>query len=193
MAENDEETWNHPQWGMFVWDEYAWLSDVVAPGFDIFTYDTRNGNALLQGSVYEVGFESDEGEPPSPEVVAVVEKVVARSSAIADAVVTALWNDFAGDPPKSGMWWHGDLESVSEGIEPPPTAPGDLPALLRLNRIIARDRDYGTGTPVVELSFHAAFEEEHGVGILTDGEIILGTGYCYDVSPYGTTYGDGDG
>ena len=28
------------------------------------------------------------------------------------------------------------------------------------------------------------FEEEHGVGVLTDGRTILGTGYSSDVSPY---------
>ena len=114
-----------------------------------------------------------------------MEKVVARSVEMAQLVITALWNDFAGTPPDSGMWWHGDLESVSEEIEPPPMQASDLAALLRLNRIVAHDRDYGTGSPVIELSFHAAFEEEHGVGVLTDGETIIGTGYSYDATPFG--------
>ena len=42
--------------------------------------------------------------------------------------------------------------------------------------------------PLVELSFHAAFEEEHGVSVLTDGDSILGTGYYLDVVPYDYTY-----
>jgi hypothetical protein len=43
---------------------------------------------------------------------------------------------------------------------------------------------HGYEKPVVELSFHAAFEEEHGVGVLTDGNTILGTGYSVDVRPF---------
>jgi hypothetical protein len=34
------------------------------------------------------------------------------------------------------------------------------------------------------LAFEAPFEEEHGVGVLTDGVAILGTGYRYDVTPF---------
>jgi hypothetical protein len=40
------------------------------------------------------------------------------------------------------------------------------------------------------LSFHAAFEENHGVGVLTDGETIVGTGYGADVTPFGEEGGD---
>jgi malic enzyme len=36
---------------------------------------------------------------------------------------------------------------------------------------------------IVALSLHADFEEEHGVGVLTDGEAILGLGYSADVLP----------
>ena len=50
----------------------------------------------------------------------------------------------------------------------------------------------GYDKPIVELSFGAAFEEEHGVGILTDGAKIIGIGYSYDVTPFESD-GDGDG
>ena len=34
--------------------------------------------------------------------------------------------------------------------------------------------------------FRAAFEDEHGVGVLTDGKKVLGLGYSADVTPFGT-------
>jgi hypothetical protein len=33
------------------------------------------------------------------------------------------------------------------------------------------------------LNFEAAFEEEHGVGVLTDGQTILAIGYSHDATP----------
>jgi hypothetical protein len=55
---------------------------------------------------------------------------------------------------------------------------------MRLSSICVRPRVEGYDKPIVELRFAAAFEEEHGVGVLTDGGKILGTGYSVDVTPY---------
>ena len=54
--------------------------------------------------------------------------------------------------------------------------------VMRLSQIAIRKQIHGYERPVVEMSFAAAFEEEHGVGILTDGKTILGTGYQSSVS-----------
>jgi hypothetical protein len=34
------------------------------------------------------------------------------------------------------------------------------------------------------LSFRAAFEQEHGVGVLTDGQTVLGFGYSGEATPF---------
>ena len=64
------------------------------------------------------------------------------------------------------------------------TGPDALRHWMRLSRVWVRKKVERWNGPLVELSFHAAFEPEHGVGILTDGEAILGTGYDYDVTPF---------
>ena len=38
--------------------------------------------------------------------------------------------------------------------------------------------------PIAELTFAAAFDPEHGVGVLTDGKKILGTGYSGDAEQF---------
>ena len=62
---------------------------------------------------------------------------------------------------------------------------------MYLSRITVRQDVPGCEGPVVELSFHAAFEVEHGVGVLTDGETILGLGYSADVTPFEAAGADG--
>jgi hypothetical protein len=34
------------------------------------------------------------------------------------------------------------------------------------------------------LNFHATFDDEHGLGVLTDGKKVLGIGNAIDVLPY---------
>src|SRR3954464_3212353 len=98
-------------------------------------------------------------------------------------------------------WWHGDLGNVidwgmgaQERLKSAlPWVTADLPLLagpdalrhwMRLSRIWVRKKVERWNGPLVELSFTAAFEPEHGVGILTDGDAIVGTGYDYDVTPF---------
>jgi hypothetical protein len=78
---------------------------------------------------------------------------------------------------KSALSWvTGDL--------PPLTGPESLQRWMRLSRVWVRKEMEGRAGLLVELSFHAAFEPEHGVGVLTDGDSIVGTGYDYDVTPF---------
>ena len=182
-------TWRHPRLGQFKYDGMAWVGKVKAPAFDAFAYDTGYGNAGPPDCTYAVGFAADDAkETPSPAAVALAEKVLANAAALVAAVTKALWDDFNGRGPDSGMWWHGDLETVAEGMEdsdlPPPKKANDLLRLMRLFQISVRKGADGHDKPVVELCFWAAFEEEHNVGVLTDGKSVLGAGYHIDVSAY---------
>lgn len=186
----EPKTWTHPQWGRFDWDGYSWRGQVAAPGFDVFVYETGYGKPNPPNGMYELRFQTGENAAePTGEAVALAERIVAQSDATATLIAETLWNDFAGNPPDSGMWWHGDLESVSEDIEPPPTSANGIAALMRLQGISIHQHG---DKPVAELNFWAEFEPEHGVGVLTDGETVLGTGYSYDVSPYGSLDNEGD-
>jgi hypothetical protein len=61
----------------------------------------------------------------------------------------------------------------------------DLRAGLRVMEVCVRPKVEGCDGPVAELTFAAVFEEEHGLGVLTDGEGVLGIGYVADVQPFG--------
>lgn len=53
----------------------------------------------------------------------------------------------------------------------------------RLGHLLRKSVD-GYDEPIVELSFSAPFEDEHGVGVMTDGQSVLGIGYSCDVTPF---------
>lgn len=46
---------------------------------------------------------------------------------------------------------------------------------------IKLDRVYPAHPPIAELDFFAPFEEEHGLGVITDGLTVFGIGYSADV------------
>ncbi|MBC7806877.1 MAG: hypothetical protein H7145_12080 [Akkermansiaceae bacterium] len=178
-------TWDHLQWGSFAFNGYAYANKVAAPAFDAFVYQSKYSAPAPPTGSYELAFDAeDESDVPSETAVALAAAVLANHAMLVPLVTTALWDDFNGDGPDSGMWWNGDLESVSEDIEPAPEGPDDLLKLMRLQRIVVRKKVYGYEKPVATLDFNAEFEDEHGVGILTDGQTILGAGYSADVSPY---------
>lgn len=179
-------TWNHPEWGQFTFNGYAWEKSVPAPAFDAFVRESRYGKPTPRTGNYDLSFDADdESDVPSDAAVAVAAAVLANQNTLVSQVTAALWEDFNGRGPDSGMWWHDDMDSVSEDIEPVPDGPEDLLRLMQLNRItIQKSTDGYDDKPVAKLDFNAEFEEEHGVGILTDGTTILGAGYAADASPY---------
>jgi hypothetical protein len=89
------------------------------------------------------------------------------------------------------MWWHGDLDALAEVLDDGrrPARAEDLLGLMQLSGVVVRRDVDGHDGPLAELRFHAAFEEEHGVGVLTDGTTIVGTGYSCDVLPFGWAEG----
>src|SRR5688500_847987 len=121
-------TWNHPKLGEFEYDGIAWVKKVEAPGFDPFTYDRESSDV-------ELAFEADdEDDSPTAEAVALALKVLANHAKLVPKITKALWDDFNGRGPDSGMWWHGDLDQVADAIEieelPRPTKADDLLALM---------------------------------------------------------------
>jgi hypothetical protein len=178
--------WLHPNLGTFEFNDLSWAKTIEVPAFKEFSYDTGYSNAPRSNGMHELAFESDdERDHPSEAAISLASAVLENQKELVATVAGALWDDFNGLGPTSGMWWHGDLEAVFEYLDedPPDTAEGILP-LLQVCRIWVRKNEHRHDGPIVELSFHAAFEEEHGVGILTDGKVVLGIGYMIDVTPF---------
>lgn len=181
------ETWTHPDLGEFQY-EIEWTKPVPMPAFAAFTYDRFERHDPSDNTVPLVFDADDEDDTPTVAAAQLAGRVVAKQNELAKKVLDALWDDFNGRGPRSGMWWHNHLDEVVGVVEdvglPAPAKAADLAAVLLLQEIRIRRDVLDDEQPIAELSFAAAFEEEHGVGILTDGESILGTGYCADVTPF---------
>jgi hypothetical protein len=177
------EVWEHPELGRFEYDGVEWSRAVELPGFGAFDYQRDEDDAKRLTFAAD-----DEGERPTAEMAALAAKVLANQRALAERVVAALWEDVNGRGPRSGMWWHGASDDVADAMEedglPRPAAAGDLITGLRVMEVCVRPHVEGYDRPVAELTFAAAFEQEHGLGVLTDGERILGIGYMGDAEPF---------
>jgi hypothetical protein len=183
-------TWDHPNLGRFEYGDNGWTRMVDVPAFKAFSYDTGYSNAPRSKGKHKLVFGAiDESHLPSAADVTVAERVLANHAALVGVITRALWDDFNDRGPDSGMWWHDDLEAVAKSFKshklPPPTKPEDLLPLMQPSGILVREMPPGYDRRMVELTFHAAFEEEHGVSVLTDGEAVLGIGYNLDVTPFG--------
>ncbi len=183
-------TWDHPQLGRFKFVDGVWWTTIVdVPAFKAFAYDTGFSNAPRSTGKHKLAFQADdEADAPSPAAIALASKVLANHAKLVAVVTHALWDDFNGRGPESGMWWRGDLAQVAEmmGADEPPTKADDLLALMQVSQITVRKDVDGMDEPVVELSFHAEFDQEHGVGVLTDGDTVLGMGYSGEATPFET-------
>jgi hypothetical protein len=184
------DAWNHPKLGRFTYDGLGWVTTIRVPAFNVFRHDTGYGNARKPNGKYELSFAAwDEDDLPSAEQVDVALRVLADPKGLASKVVDALWEDFNGRGPRSGMWWHGGLDQIAEtledaGLAPPQKATDILPHLRLYSIRVRPDTGWRDGKPSAELDFHAPFEDEHGVALLTDGDSILGTGFVADVQPF---------
>ena len=158
-------TWRHPQFGRFTFDGTEWARTISVPAFRAFKHPRRSTKCTLGFATHA------EDEAPSPWMVAVASTVLANQETLVRKVVAALWDDFTGRGPDSGMFWHGDLDAVNATIrEDHPGAalrsPDDLLRVIGLPSITARERAFWYDKAIVELSFAALFDEEHGLGCL---------------------------
>lgn len=170
--------WSHPDIGEFVYDGFSWTKKVRITAFKKFTYN----NCIKKSDArVNLEFTSDkEDDHPTEDCVSLVKLVLENQEDLAPKIVKALWDDFNGNKYKSGMWWHSNLEEVTEYLDDPIESPETIYPNLLLDSINCYHY-FESEKPIVELRFEASFEMEHGVGILTDGISILGVGYTHDV------------
>ena len=184
-------TWSHPDLGNFEFDSYCWRGCVTLPAFKTFQYRYRGPQE--GSSEIELQFEADdEEELPSEEEIEIAKRIIQNEASLASKLLIALYDDLHGKGPSSGMWWHGDVESIYEDLEEETGElknlkldhPEALANLLGSPGIMIQKSGYGYDYPLATLTFNALFEIEHGIGILTDGKSIIGTGYMMDASPF---------
>ena len=180
------ETWKHSTLGKFTADEIAWKGHCTLPSFKAFRYGgSRRSKLRLE---FEI---EDEDEPvvPSKRAVAVAERIVKNEQSLSEKIANAVWKDVNGNGKDTGMWWHGDMESVLDNI----SSAGGKSKLIDANDIYKvigspsvwiRESIYLYEKPCGIICFNCAFDVEHGLGVLTNGTSVLGLGYQMSVSPY---------
>jgi hypothetical protein len=179
-------SWEHPTLGQFK-RTIDWEGFVNVSSLEAFKWDRGDDDHIPDR--FPLSFVT--GDPPddTPSVAAVelVLRFIAHQKEFVQAATQALWDDFTGVGPDTGMYWHGHLEEVTDedGELPPPDGPESLLSWMYVDRIFVRNACTNDSGPLmIEVTFAARFEGEHGVGILTDGVRILGTGYALDVEPF---------
>jgi hypothetical protein len=185
------ETWSDPELGTFRFERSWWTKTVTLPAFKAFRYRFRKRSAGSSQIPLRFDVEGVESVPTKA-AVTVAKRLLRNEVTIVSKLLKALYNDLHGKGPNSGMWWHGDIDSIYEDLSEETGSlrklriekPDSLTKLLGSPSIMIREFGYGYKQPRATICFEALFEVEHGVGILTDGTRILGTGYEMDVAPF---------
>ena len=121
-------TWIHPTLGKFKFDDVEWAGFCTLPAFKTFRYGSTNRSKLC------LTFEAeDESEFPSNRAARIAERVVENSDKLAEKIRTAIWRDLNGKGKDTGMWWHGDVESVLQNIN------NELPARKQYQHLTQDD------------------------------------------------------
>lgn len=178
-------SWTHSELGQFSFEEYlGWVHEFELPAFARFTLP---GKKECDRSSVELAIEADEpDEFPGDEMIDVARKVVANHQRLTNEGVRVFYDDICGIGPDSGMWWHNDFDHVNEILDHHGTRltePDDVFALLGGSSIFVQQLGYGYDASCAIIGFESPIDVEHGIGWLTDGARILGTGYRSDVSP----------
>ena len=182
--------WSDPELGTFHFEDngyLGWTIKLPLPAFDAFNEGKKKSKKGKQQQYPLTIVVDSEDELPDPAALALAKKFIANQAQLAGKAAEALWADFTGTGPESGMYWHGELDAVAEGMESgePPRGVDDLHQTMKL--VGVRIREAGApGTRAAELIFDAGFEEDHGVGILTDGSSVTGIGYGGEAEPFGS-------
>jgi hypothetical protein len=179
-------TWSHPELGKFVLTDTGWSGICSMPSFKAFRF-SRPGKSRLK---IEFETEIDSENLPKSREIAIAKRVIKNEASLAKRLIRALFDDLNGKGLDSGMWWHGDTQSILEFMDENMrskidlTAEDDVPKLIGSPSVWIRPKVDYYKKPCAVILFEAAFDPEHGLGVLTDGSKVIGTGYQMSVSPF---------
>lgn len=180
------EHWHDTELGKFVLTDAGWVGTCLLPTFKIFRYE-KPGKSKLK---LEFETEIDADEIPSNRAITIAKRIIANEATLSEKLIRAIFDDLNGKGLDSGMWWHGDTQSVLDFMDEPLRSKIDLTAIEAIPRIIGSPSiwirpevdDYEK--PCAVILFESAFDPEHGLGVLTDGTKVLGIGYQMSVAPF---------
>jgi len=121
-------------------------------------------------------------------------RIVKNEVELVKKIKRAMSMELCGTGPDSGMYWREEPEPLEEcfetlrraKIETSKIRPDHVDYLIGEPSITIWIRDASPRRAEAILDFSAAFEDEHGLGLLTNGSRILGIGFSDDVSPFET-------
>jgi hypothetical protein len=172
--------WRHNELGEFEREGEGWSQYNDLPEFARFTYGSAD-------STVQISIATDSADvEPSHEAALLVNRLVNHHDQLVNNIIKAIWRDLWGRGPDSGMWWRNNIEQVlANAGEAFPDGPPALnkaddifPFLGCLGIRIEEDaRNYDK--PVACIEFMSAYEDEHCVGVLSNGRRVIGLGYAY--------------
>ena len=180
-------TWDHSELGQFKFGEYeGWLGAVSLPLFRKFTYRAKedpSASIQLRFDAYEPD------ETPSEEMIQVALATVANHEQLVATGLKVLHDDFHGRGADSGMWWTDDVDHILEILgdrysKDVLDSPPGLYRLLGCPSIDVQETGYGYDKPCAIIGFESEIDIEHGIGLLTDGKQIIGSGYRCDAGAF---------
>jgi hypothetical protein len=176
--------WKHADLGVLTHSGSVWKGVIDLPAFAAFSFDTGYDNAPRSTGRYELEL-SDPATPPAGELIACVLALRTHQQQVVSEIVRLLWASLTDTGRYIPI---GDRQAITETLTrqniPAPRSAEDLLPLLQLYGISVQGHAFEGDEPVIWLHFHAASEEEHGIGVLTDGQRVLGIGYAGDVQPF---------
>lgn len=175
-------SWAHPELGTFASEAWGgWTRRSTHPAFTKF----KGG-----GDAFHLTLDTDEPEEePSADVVAMALSTLANCERLIESGLQALCDDFHGRGRDGGMWWRDGVDQILEILEKKDSpeildGPEKLYDWMSVPSILAQARGMGYPHPCSIISFQSPIDEEHGIGILTDGQDVIGIGYQTDTCPF---------
>ena len=177
--------WIDSQLGNFTFDEYNWSKTFELNAFSVFTFDDGFRSTGVNNGCVKLKIEADDEEDiPTDEVIRISRLTIDNHESLIREGLLALYNDILGDKVDSGMWWHSEIDEMRKdgadfisGNKGLLTSQDDLTAFLGKPSIYVQNFGYAYGKPCSTIIFNSMIDPEHGIGLLTDGESILGIGY----------------
>lgn len=176
--------WKHPDLGVLTRSGRSWEAVIDLPAFAAFSFHTRYDNARRSTGRYELEV-YDPATPPAVELIAAVLSLRTHQQQVVSEIVRLLWESLTDTGRYIPI---GDMQAVTKTLTrqniAAPRSAEDLLPLLQLYGVSVEGHAFERDEPVIRLDFHAALEEEHGIGVLTDAQRVLGVGYACDVEPF---------
>lgn len=108
--------WQHPELGNFKFEDTGWITQHSFPVFKPFIY-RWHGRHVGQSKI-KLAFEAeDESQFPTKQSIAVALRVIRNIETLAKRIQKAVWDDLNGNGEDSGMWWHGDRNTINQMID----------------------------------------------------------------------------